>query len=227
MHTDLHEVLGHGSGQLLPGVASDSLKNYHSTIEEARADLFALYYMMDPKMLELGLIPSVETAKAEYDTAIRTGLLTQITRVQPGKTIEQAHMRCRSLVSHWVYEKGLPENVIAKEIRDGKTYFVIKDYQKLRALYGKLLAEVQRITSEGDFQAAKVLVETYGVQIDPVLHQEVLDRYNKLQLAPFTGFLNVVYVPVEKDGKIVDIKIEYLTDYVQQMLWYGKEFSFL
>jgi dipeptidyl-peptidase III len=227
MHTDLHEVLGHGSGQLLSGITSDSLKNYHSTIEEARADLFALYYIMDPKMLELDLIPSAESAKAEYDTSIRTGLLTQMTRIKPGKTIEEAHMRCRSLVSQWVYEKGLPENVIAKEFRDGKTYFVIKDYQKLRALYGRLLAEIQRITSEGDFPAAKALVETYGVQIDPVLHKEVLDRYNKLQLAPFTGFLNVVYTPVEKDGKIVDIKIEYPMDYVQQMLWYGKEYSFL
>jgi len=227
MHTDLHEVLGHGSGQLLPGVSSDSLKNYHSTIEEARADLFALYYIMDPKMLELELLPSAESAKAEYDTGIRNGLLTQMVRIQPRKTIEEAHMRSRALVSQWVYEKGLPGNVIAKELRDGKTYFVIKDYQKLRVLYGQLLAEVQRITSEGDFAAAKALVETYGVRIDPVLHQEVLERYAKLKLAPYTGFLNVICVPVEKDGKIVDIKIEYPTDYVQQMLWYGKEYSFL
>jgi dipeptidyl-peptidase-3 len=227
MHTDLHEVLGHGSGQLLPGVSSDSLKNYHSTIEEARADLFALYYIMDPKMLELELLPSAESAKAEYDTGIRNGLLTQMVRIQPGKTIEEAHMRSRALVSQWVYEKGLPEKVIAKEMRDGKTYFVIQDYQKLRVLYGQLLAEVQRITSEGDFAAAKALVETYGVKIDPVLHKEALERYAKLKLAPYTGFLNVVYVPVEKDGKIVDIKIEYPTDYVQQMLRYGKEFSFL
>jgi dipeptidyl-peptidase-3 len=225
--TDLHEVLGHGSGKLLPGVTGESLKNYHSPIEEARADLFALYYIMDPKMLDLGLLPSAESARAQYDASIRNGLLTQIVRIQPGKNIEQAHMRCRAAVSHWVYEKGLSENVIVKEVRNSKTYFVIKDYQKLRALYGRLLAEIQRITSEGDYPAAKAFIETYGIQVDPVLHKEVLDRYAKLKLAPYTGFLNVVYVPVEQNGKIVDIKVEYPLDYVQQMLRYGKEYSFL
>ena len=227
IHTDLHEVLGHGSGILLPGVAGEALKNYHSPIEEARADLFALYYIMDPKMVELGLLPSAEAAKADYDGSVRNGLLTQIVRIKPGKTIEQAHMRCRSMIAHWVYEKGQAENVIVKEVRDGKTYFVIKDYQKLRGLYGKLLAEIQRITSEGDYEAAKKLIETYGVQIDPVLHKEVLERYAKLNLAPYTGFVNAVYTPVVENGRIVDVKVDYPTDYTQQMLKYGKEYSFL
>jgi dipeptidyl-peptidase-3 len=227
IHTDLHEVLGHGSGILLPGVTGEALKNYHSPVEEARADLFALYYLMDPKMIELGLLPSVEAAKAGYDSYMRNGLLTQIVRIKPGKTIEQAHMRCRSMVSHWVYEKGQAEGAIAKEVRDGKTYFVIKDYDKLRGLFGRLLAEVQRITSEGDYEAGKALIETYGVQIDPELHKEVLDRYAKLNLAPYTGFINAVYVPVVENGKIVDVKVEYPTDYVQQMLKYGKEYAFL
>jgi dipeptidyl-peptidase-3 len=227
IHTDMHEVLGHGSGQLLPGVSVEALKNYHSPIEEARADLFALYYIMDPKMIELGLLPSVDAAKADYDGNVRNGLLTQMVRIQPGKTITQAHMRNRAMIAHWVYEKGLPENVISKEVREGKTYFVIKDYQKLRALYGQLLAEIQRITSEGDYEAAKALIETYGVNLDPVLHKEVLARYVTLNLAPYTGFLNVVYTPVVENGKIVDVKVEYPTDYVQQMLRYGKEYSFL
>jgi dipeptidyl-peptidase III len=227
LHTDLHEVLGHGSGILLPGVTAEALKNYHSPVEESRADLFALYYIMDPKMLELGLLPSVDAAKAEYDGYMRNGLLTQIVRIQPGKTIEQAHMRCRSMVAHWVYEHGQAEGVVVKEARDGKTSFVIKDYDKLRKIFGQLLSEVQRITSEGDYAAAKALIETYGVQIDPVLHKEVLDRYAKLKLAPYTGFVNVVYTPVVENGKIVDVKVESPTDYVQQMLRYGKEYSFL
>jgi dipeptidyl-peptidase III len=227
IHTDMHEVLGHASGQLLPGVSVEALKNYHSPIEEARADLFALYYIMDPKMIELGLLPNEDAAKADYDGSIRNGLLTQITRIQPGKTITQAHMRNRSMVAHWVYEKGLPENVIAKEVRDGKTSFTIKDYQKLRTLFGKLLAEIQRITSEGDYEAAKALIETYGVQIEPVLHKEVLARYAKLGLAPYTGYVNVVYTPVMENGKIIDVKIEFPLDYVAQMLKYGKEYSFL
>jgi len=227
LHTDLHEVLGHGSGQLLPGVEYEALKNYHSPVEEARADLFALYYLMDDKMVELGLLPSLEAAKAAYDRNIRNGLMTQLTRIQPGKTIEQAHMRSRALVSHWVYEKGKPENVISKEIKDGKTYFVINDYQKLHQLYGKLLAEVQRITSEGDYEAARDLVETYGVQVDQELHKEVLDRYSKLNLAPYGGFINPIYTPVVENGEIVDIKIEYPDDYVKQMLRYSKDYSFL
>jgi dipeptidyl-peptidase-3 len=227
LHTDLHEVLGHASGQLLAGVSTEALKNYHSPIEEARADLFALYYLMDDKMVELGLLPNLDAAKADYDRGVRNGLMTQLTRIQPGKTIEQAHMRSRALVSHWVYEKGKPENVISKEIKDGKTYVVINDHQKLRQLYGKLLVEVQRITSEGDYEAARELVENYGVQVDQELHKEVLERYSKLKLAPYGGFINPVYTPVIKNGKIVDVKVEYPDDYVKQMLRYGKDYSFL
>jgi len=227
VHTDLHEVLGHGSGKLLPGVSPEALKNYHSPIEEARADLFALYYLMDEKLVEIGIFPNLEGAKADYDRGIRNGLMTQLTRIEPGKTIEQAHMRSRALVSHWVYEKGMPENVISKEVKDGKTFFVINDYQKLRALYGQLLAEVQRITSEGDYEAARDLVETYGVQVDPEIHAEVLERYSKLNLAPYGGFINPVYTPVIEDGKIVDVTVDYPMDYVEQMLRYGKEYSVL
>lgn len=227
VHTDLHECLGHGSGKLLPGVKSEDLKNYHSPIEEARADLFALYFIMDPKLIELGVLPDEEAAKAEYDVQIRNGLMTQLVRIEPGKNIEQAHMRARALVSHWVYEKGKPENVISRVTRDGKTYFVINDYQKLRRLYGELLREIQRITSEGDYQAARDLVETYGVKVDPELHREVLERYRRLNLAPYAGFINPVYEPVVENGKIVDVKISYPEDYVQQMLYYGKKYSAL
>jgi dipeptidyl-peptidase-3 len=227
IHTDLHEVLGHGSGQLLPGVGAESLKNYHSPIEESRADLFALYYIMDDKMVELGLLPSLEAAKAEYDLQIRNGLMTQLVRIQPGKTVEQAHMRGRAMVSHWVYEKGKPENVIERVAKDGKTYFVVNDYRKLRGLYGRLLAEVQRITSEGDYEAAKDLIETYGVQVDQELHKEVLDRYAKLHLAPYSGFVNPVYTPVYENGKMVDVKIDLTEGYVEQMLRYGRTYSFL
>jgi dipeptidyl-peptidase-3 len=227
IHTDMHEVLGHGSGQLLPGVGPESLKNYHSPIEESRADLFALYFIMDDKMVELGLLPNMDAAKAEYDAQIRNGLMTQLTRIEPGKTIEQAHMRSRAMVSHWVYEKGKAENVISRETRDGKTFFVINDYQKLRKLYGQLLAEVQRITSEGDYEAARNLIETYGVQVDPELHKEVLERYAKLNLAPYAGFVNPVYTPVIENGRIVDVKVSYTEGYVEQMLRYGKDYAFL
>ena len=225
IHTDLHEVLGHGSGQLLPGVGSEALKNYHSPVEESRADLFALYYIMDEKMVELGLLPSLEAGKAAYDAQIRNGLMTQLTRIQPGKTIEQAHMRGRAMVAHWAYEKGRPDNVISRETRDGKTYFVINDYAKLRRLFGELLAEVQRITSEGDYEAARDLIETYGVQVDQDLHSEVLERYAKLDLAPYSGFVNPVYSPVYKNGKMVDVKISYGEGYVEQVLRYGQEYS--
>jgi dipeptidyl-peptidase-3 len=227
LSTDIHEVLGHGSGQLLPGVVYESLKNYHSPVEEARADLFALYYIMDEKMVELGLLPNLDAAKANYDSSLRNGLMTQLRRIEFGKTIEQAHMRGRALIAYWVYEKGKPENLISKEIKEGKTYFVINDYQKLRQLYGQLLAEVQRITSEGDYEAARNLVENYGVQIDQELHKEVLERFSKLNMAAYGGFINPVYTPVIEDGEIVDIKIEYPTDYVKQMLRYGKDYSFL
>ena len=227
IHTDLHEVLGHGSGQLMPGVGTESLKNYHSAIEESRADLFALYYIMDDKMVELGLLPSIEAAKAEYDLDIRNGLMTQLVRIQPGKTIEEAHMRARAMVAQWVYDQGKPENVIGRVMKDGKTYFVVNDYAKLRGLFGRLLAEVQRITSEGDYEAAKALMETYGVQVDQDLHKEVLDRYAKLHLAPYAGFVNPVYTPVIENGKIVDVKIAITEGYVEQMLRYGRDYSFL
>jgi dipeptidyl-peptidase-3 len=227
IHTDLHEILGHGSGQLMPGVGPESLKNYHSTVEEARADLFGLYYIMDDKMIELGLLPSAEAAKAEYDLQVRNGLMTQLTRIQPGKTVEEAHMRARALVSHWVYEKGRIENVVERLTKDGKTYFVINDYPKLRQLYGRLLAEIQRITSEGDYEAAKRLVEDYGVKVDPDLHREVLERYAKLHLAPYSGFVNPVYTPVVVNGQIVDVKISLDEGYVEQMLRYGRDYSFL
>jgi dipeptidyl-peptidase III len=227
VHTDLHEVLGHASGKLLPGVSSEALKNYHSPVEEARADLFALYFIMDEKLVELGVLPNTKAAKAAYDAAIRNGLMTQLTRVELSKTIEQAHMRSRALVSHWVYEKGQPGNVISRETRDGKTFFLINDYQKLRELYGELLSEVQRITSEGDYEAAKALVENYGVQVDQKLHKEVLDRYGKLNLAPYSGFINPVYTPVKENGEITDIKISYPDNYVKQMLRYGKEYATL
>jgi dipeptidyl-peptidase III len=227
IHTDMHEVLGHGSGQLMPGVGPEALKNYHSPIEESRADLFALYYIADTKMIALGLLPDPEAAKAEYDANVRNGLMTQLTRIQPGKTIEQAHMRGRAMVAHWVYEKGKAENVISREARDGKTYFVINDYQKLRRLYGELLAEVQRITSEGDYDAARALIEDYGVRVDPALHKEVLDRYAKLDLAPYSGFVNPVYTPVLENGKIVDVRLSTEESYVEQMLRYGRQYSFL
>lgn len=227
VHTDLHECLGHGSGQLLPGLSSEALKNYQSTLEEARADLFALYYIMDPKMVELGVLPSSDAAKAEYYSYIRNGLISQLTRIEPGKNIEESHMRNRQLIAKWVFEKGAPDKVIELVKKDGKTYVQINDYQKLRVLFGNLLAEIQRIKSEGDFNAGKALVENYGVKVDQELHNEVLARFKKLNVAPYGGFMNPVLKPVEKDGKITDVVIEYPDDYAAQMLWYSKEFSFL
>ncbi len=222
VHTDLHECLGHGSGKMLPGVGQEALKNYYSTIEEARADLFALYYVMDPKLVELGVIPSLEVAKSEYCNYIRNGLLVQLTRVKLGNNLEESHMRNRQLIASWVYEKGKETNVIERVCREGKTYFIIRDYEALRRLFGELLAEVQRVKSEGDFEGARNLIENYGVRIDPVLHQEVLERYKKLNVAPYAGFVNPDYRLVEKDGEVVDVKIEYPTDFLTQMLEYGK-----
>ncbi len=225
--TDLHECLGHGSGQLREGVGSDALKNYHSTIEESRADLFALYYIKDPELIKLGLVPNEEVAKAEYDGFIRNGLMTQLVRINPGKTIEESHMRDRALIARWVYEKGKDRNVIEKITRDGKTYFKINDYDALRMEFGALLKIIQQITSEGDYEAAKEIVEAYAVQIDPELHQEVLARYKKLNIAPYTGFINPEYTLVMKGKTITDVQINYPDDFATQMLFYSKNFSFL
>lgn len=227
LHTDMHECLGHGSGQLLPGTSPEALKNYSSALEESRADLFALYYLMDPKLIELGLIPEKEAAMAEYDGYIRNGLMTQLTRIELGKDIEQAHMRNRQLISKWCYEKGMEENVIEMFKKDGKTYVRINNYDKLRGLFGELLAEVQRIKSEGDYEAGKNLVETYAVKVDPELHKEIKERYAKLNLAPYGGFINPDLVPVYENGEITDIRVEYPDDYTGQMMEYGKEYSFL
>ncbi len=228
LHTDLHECVGHASGKLAEGTDPNALKNYSSTLEEARADLFALYFMMDKKVLELGLLPNEDAAKAGYDAYIRNGLLTQIVRIKPGKDIEEAHMRDRALICHWVYEKGKSDNVVEFFKRDGKTFVKINDYQKLRTLFGNLLREIQRIKSEGDFEAGKKLVEDYGVRINPQLHTEILDRYAKLNLAPYTGFLNPVLIPVrDSKGEITDITVKYTDDYLGQMLYYGKNYSFL
>jgi dipeptidyl-peptidase-3 len=228
LHTDLHECLGHGSGQLLPGVAGDELKAYGATIEEARADLFALYYMGDTKLVELELLPDSEAYKAAYDDYIRNGLMTQLTRIKPGDNIEESHMRNRQLIAMWVFEKGKGENVIERKEKEGKTYFVINDYKKLQALFGELLAEIQRVKSEGDFPGAKLLVENYAVKVEPELHKEVLTRYEKLGLAPYSGFVNPVY-NVEKDagGKITNITLDFSEDYITQMLRYSKEHSWL
>ncbi|WP_320018265.1 dihydrofolate reductase [Labilibaculum manganireducens] len=227
LHTDLHECLGHGSGQLLPGVGMDALKNYHSTLEEARADLFALYYMMDPKMVDLGLMPGLEVAKAEYDGYIRNGLITQLTRIELGKEIEESHMRNRQLIAKWVFEKGEADKVIEKIHEAGKTYYVVNDYQKLRTLFGDLLKEVQRIKSEGDFKAGKRLVEDYAVKVDTELHKEVKERFEKLNLAAYAGFINPDYHPVYEEDKIVDVQISYPMDFMEQMLQYGERYSFL
>ncbi|MBN3035009.1 MAG: dihydrofolate reductase [Bacteroidales bacterium] len=227
VHTDLHECLGHGSGQLLPGTSPEALKNYSSALEEARADLFALYYIMDPKMVELGVLPSLHPARAEYNTYIRNGLMSQLTRIEPGKNIEQAHMRNRQLVASWCCEKGRDRNIIEKFSRDGKTFVRINDYEGLRGLFGELLAEVQRIKSEGDYKAGMKLVEGYGVQVDTVLHQEVLERFRKLNIAPYGGFVNPLITPVMQNGQVTDAEISYPDDYTKQMLYYSEKYSFL
>ncbi len=226
MHTDLHECLGHGSGQLLPGVSDEALKAYGSPLEEARADLFALYYIADPKMVELGLLPNEEAYKAEYYKYLMNGLMTQLTRIQPGKNIEQAHMRNRQTIAAWVLEQGQDEKIVELAKRDDKTYVVINDYVKLRGLFAELLAEVQRIKSEGDYEAGKTLIETYGVKVDPVLHNEILERYATLNIEPYSGFVNPTYVAVKNDaGEIVDVTIDYSENYVDQHLRYSANYS--
>jgi dipeptidyl-peptidase-3 len=227
LHTDLHECLGHGSGQLLPGVSPNALGEYSSTLEETRADLFGLYYLADPKLVELGILPDMEAYKAQYQSFIRNGMFTQFTRIELGKQNTEAHMQNRKLIADWCYEKGLAANVIEKKVRDGKTYFVVNDFEALRGLFAELLAEVQRIKSEGDFEAGKALVETYAINIDPELHKEVKERYAALELKPYGGFLNPEIVPVEKDGAVVDYEIVYNDSYIGQMLQYGKKYSTL
>ncbi len=227
LHTDLHECLGHGSGKLLPETSPNALGEYSSALEETRADLFGLYYLADPKLVELGILPDMEAYKAQYSSFIRNGSFTQFTRVELGKKNMEAHMQNRKLIADWCYEKGLSGNVIEKKVRDGRTYFVVNDFEALRGLFGELLAEVQRIKSEGDYEAGKALVETYAVNIDPELHREVLERYASLGLKPYGGFLNPEIVPVEKLGKIVDYEIVYTDDYLGQMLEYGRKYSTL
>ena len=227
IHTDLHECLGHASGQLLPGTPPNALGEYSSTLEEARADLFGLYYCADPKMVELGIMPDPEAYKAEYANYIRNGLMVQFSRVELGRPNTEAHMQNRKLIAEWCYERGLAGKVIEKKVRDGKTYFVVNDYDALRGLFGDLLAEIQRIKSEGDYEAGKALVEKYAVHIDPVLHKEVLERYASLNLKPYGGFVNPDIIPVTENGKVVDYRVEYTDDYLGQMLKYGREYAAL
>lgn len=229
LHTDMHEVIGHASGQVNPGVAEphQTLKNYYSTLEEARADLVALYFLYDQKLVDLGVMESLDCGKAAYNDYIRNGLVVQLARIPLGENIEEAHMRNRQLVAKWAFEMGAKENVIEKKVKDGKTYFVINDYAKLKNLFGQLLKEIQRIKSEGDFKAGKDLVENYGVKVDPLLHKEILERYKKLNIAPYAGFIQPKLVPVMQGKKIIDVKIEYPEDFTKQMLEYGKEFNLL
>ena len=226
LHTDLHECLGHGSGKLLPGVDQDALRAYGSTIEEARADLFGLYYLADAKLVELGLTPDAEAYKAEYYSFMMNGLMTQLVRIEPGNNVEEAHMRNRQLIARWAFENGKADKVVEMVQKDGKTFVKVNDYEKLRTLFGKLLAEIQRIKSEGDFDAARNMVETYAVKVDPILHKEILTRYEKLHLAPYKGFVNPVYTPVmDEKGNITDVTVSYEEGYVEQMLRYSKDYA--
>ncbi len=227
LHTDLHECLGHGSGKLLPETSPNALGEYSSALEETRADLFGLYYLADPKLVELGILPDMEAYKAQYSSYIRNGIFTQFSRVELGKKNMEAHMQNRKLIADWCYEKGLADNVIGKKVRDGKTYFVVNDYEALRSLFGDLLAEVQRIKSEGDYEAGKALVEKYAVNIDYDLHKEVLERYASLGLRPYGGFLNPEIVPVKSAGEVVDYEIVYNDNYLDQMLEYGRKYATL
>lgn len=228
LHTDLHECLGHASGQLLPGVDPDALKAHGSTLEEARADLFALYYLGDPKLVELGLLDNPEAYKAQYYKQMLNGIMTQLMRIEPGKDVEEAHMRNRKLIAEWCLDKGRKDNVMELVTVDGKTTLRINDYEKLRGLFGDLLAEIQRIKSEGDYEAGRDLVERYAVKVDPRLHREVLDRYARLDIAPYKGFVNPAYELVtDSAGNPVDAKVSYGEDYTDQMLRYGRDYSTL
>ncbi len=228
LHTDLHECLGHGSGQLAEGVRGNELRTYTSTLEEARADLFALYYLGDEKLIEIGLIPTLDVAWAQYTDYIINGMMTQLSRIEPGKTVEEDHMRNRKLIAEWCYEHGREENVIEIVEQDGKHYVVINNFERLRELFGELLCEVQRIKSEGDYEACRELVETYGVQVDPEFHAEVLERYNALNIEPYGGFVNPEYTPVyDNRGRMIDVEISYPANYTEQMLGYGRDYSFL
>lgn len=228
LHTDLHECLGHGSGKLLPGVDPDALKAYGSTIEETRADLFALYYLADEKLIEIGILDNPEAYKSEYYKYILNGYMTQLTRIEPGKDVEESHMRNRKLIAEWAYKHGKEDNVIELVKRDGKTFIKINDYTKLRNLFGQLLAEIQRIKSEGDYDAAMKLVEEYAVKVDPEIHKEVLERYASLNIAPYKGFVNPIYTVVtDENGNITDVKIDYTENYVDQMLRYSRDYSHL
>lgn len=229
LDVDLHEVIGHASGQINPGVGTpkETLKTYSSTLEEARSDLVGLYFIMEPRLIELGLMPSLDVGKTSYDQNIRNGLQYQLRRVELGNDIEEAHMRNRQLIAAWAYEKGQADNVIEKIVENGKTYYVINDYDALRVLFGQLLLEIQRIKSEGDYEAASELVETYGVKVDQATHQEVLERIEPLNIAPYSGFIHPRYVPVVENGEIVDVRLEYQDDFVGQMMEYEKEYSFL
>lgn len=229
LHTDMHEVIGHASGQIEPGIGQphETLKNYASALEEGRADLVALYYLMDKKLIELGVMPSLDYGKASYDEYITKGLIVQLSRIKLGNEIEEAHMRNRQMVAKWAYEKGKAQNVIEKKVENGKTYFVITDYEKLRVLFGELLREIQRIKSKGDYKAGKDLIENYGVKVDLALHKEVLERYKGLKMAPYQGFIQPKLIPVLTDGKITDMKVEYPNSFMNQMLEYGKNYGFL
>ena len=228
LHTAMHEVIGHASGQINPGVGipKETLKNYASTLEEGRADLVALYYIYDEKLIELGLIPSLEVGMAEYDGYIRNGMMLQLRRLELGAVVEESHMRNRQMIAQWCYEKGKKDNVIEKKVVNGKTYFVVNDYAKLRTLFGELLREIQRIKSEGDYAAGKALVENYGVKVDPAIHKEVLNRSAKLSSAPYGGFINPRLNPVmDADGNIIDVVVEYPDNFTRQMMDYARRYS--
>ena len=229
LHTDMHEVIGHASGQTEPGIGSSSetLKNYASALEEGRADLVALYYLMDKKLIELGVMPSLDYGKAAYDEYVTKGLIVQLSRIKPGKEIEEAHMRNRQMVAAWAYEKGKKDNVIEKKFENGKTYFFINDYEKLRVLFGDLLREIQRVKSQGDYTAGKNLIENYGVKVDQALHKEVLERYTSLKMAPYQGFIQPKLTPVMDGDKIIDVKISYPKNFTAQMRDYGKMYGLL